>query len=260
MKMLLCLDHIESIAIDAGKAIMKIYQSEIKVEFKSDHSPLTKADINANQIIIEALQKGYPHIPILSEESVEDFKSPSLDGYYWLVDPLDGTKEFVRGSDEFTVNIALIHHGIPVLGVVYAPAKQLIYKGAKGHGAFKREGDHELTAISTLKHTSGSQWRVMGSRSHLDDATHRWLSSLSDYELIPMGSSLKLCLIAEGSAHLYPRLGPTSLWDIAAGHVILKEAGGEIRSLEGRELNYANPSVLLNPYFIASSQDINLVL
>lgn len=252
------LDYLEEISLEAGSAIMNFYQSKIEVQYKEDHSPLTKADLSANQIITNALQKTYPQIPILSEESVKNFTGPNMDEYYWLVDPLDGTKEFINGSEEFTVNIALIHQGAPVQGVVYAPAKHLIYRAEFCNGSFKREGRGELQAIRALSHLPGTRWKVMGSRSHLDDETNQWLTKLGDYELFPMGSSLKLCMLAEGAAHLYPRLGPTSLWDIAAGHIILKEAGGEIKDLEGNILTYANPSILLNPYFIASSSYIHL--
>jgi 3'(2'), 5'-bisphosphate nucleotidase len=249
------LDFIDSVAIRAGEAIMEVYQKKIEIQYKLDQSPLTEADLKANQIILNALKKTYPDIPILTEEGVADFEEPNLEGYYWLIDPLDGTKEFIKGNGEFTVNIALIHEGEPILGVVYAPAKELIYRAVKGYGAFKREGASLIKAISTTKHISGSTWKVVGSRSHSDDATNEWLDALGPYTFIPMGSSLKMCLIAEGEAHIYPRLGPTSLWDTAAAHAILKEAGGEIRDLSGHILNYNNPKHVLNPSFIASSGD-----
>lgn len=246
------LDVIEAIANDAGKAIMEVYQNAIDVSYKSDQSPLTEADVNANRIIVKALQTKYPEIPILTEEAVGDFKGANLDGYYWLVDPLDGTKEFIKRNGEFTVNIALIHQGEPVLGVVLAPDKNTLYRGALHQGAFKREGNGELKRIQVFPHKDGTPWRVMGSRSHSDTSIDDWLSKLGQHELIPMGSSLKVCLIAEGVAHVYPRLGPTSLWDTAAAHAILKEAGGEIKTLSGEVLSYRNPSEVLNPFFIAS--------
>ncbi len=247
------LDRLESIARDAGQAIMEVCHKAIDVHYKSDTSPLTEADLIANRIIVDALKKYYPEIPILTEEAVSDFKAANRDGYYWLVDPLDGTKEFIKRNGEFTVNIALILKGQPILGVVLAPEKHLIYRAAKGHGAFKRDGEGELVAMHVKPHKPGTPWKVAGSRSHSDKAFEAWLAQLGEYEVIPMGSSLKMCLIAEGLAHIYPRLGPTSLWDTAAAHVILNEAGGEIKDLDGKILNYSDPSQVLNPFFIASS-------
>jgi len=248
------LNRIEDIAYEAGEHIMRVYQNAIAVEYKADASPLTEADLAANQSIVAALEKSYPNIPILTEEAVENFTGANEEGFYWLVDPLDGTKEFIKRNGEFTVNIALIHHGKPILGVVFAPAKDLMYRAAQGHGAFKREGKGQLEAIKVMRHQPGSVWKVVGSRSHSDDTMNDWLSKLGEYELIAMGSSLKMCLVAEGLAHIYPRLGPTSLWDTAAAHAILKEAGGEIRNLESHILSYADPSQILNPFFIASSE------
>jgi 3'(2'), 5'-bisphosphate nucleotidase len=246
------LDHVEAIAVEAGEAIMQAYEKAIDVSYKDEKSPLTEADLNANRVIVAGLKKNYPEVPILTEEAVGDFKGPSLDGYYWLVDPLDGTKEFIKKNGEFTVNIALIYHGVPVLGVVLAPAKGLTYRAQEGQGAYKRVGQGELKRIQASPNKDGTPWRVMGSRSHSDTSIDEWLSKLGQHELIPMGSSLKMCLIAEGFAHVYPRLGPTSLWDTAAAHAILKEAGGEIRTLSGDVLSYGNPSEVLNPFFIAS--------
>ena len=252
LKALIDLDVIEAIANDAGKAIMEVYKKAIDVTYKSDQSPLTEADVSANRVIVKALQTHYPEIPILTEEAVGDFRGPNLQGYFWLVDPLDGTKEFIKRNGEFTVNIALIHQGEPVLGVVLAPDKNTLYRGALNQGAFKREGGGELKKIQVSPHIDGTPWRVMGSRSHGDAQMTKWLLKLGQHELIHMGSSLKVCLIAEGVAHVYPRLGPTSLWDTAAAHAILKEAGGEIRTLSGDVLSYKNPHEVLNPFFVAS--------
>lgn len=248
------LDRIEKISRDAGRAIMEVYEKVIDVSYKLDHSPLTDADLKANRMIVHALKSFYPEVPILTEEAVADFKAVNEEGFYWLIDPLDGTKEFIKRNGEFTVNIALILKGNPILGVVFAPAKNLLYRAAKHNGAFKREGDGDLKKIHVAAHAPESAWIVAGSRSHTDEATQRWLQGLGEYTLIPMGSSLKMCLIAEGVAHIYPRLGPTSLWDTAAAHVILKEAGGEIKDLDGHVLNYSNPSQVLNPFFIASCE------
>lgn len=246
------LDRIEAIALEAGDAIMRVYENKIDVSYKDDKSPLTEADLNANRVIVDNLKKNYPDIPILTEEAVGDFKGPNNEGCYWLVDPLDGTKEFIKRNGEFTVNIALIREGEPILGVVVAPAKSVMFRALKGQGAYKREGRGNLQKIETSQRQEGAPWRVMGSRSHADAAMDAWLLKLGKHELIPMGSSLKMCMIAEGVAHLYPRLGPTSLWDTAAAHAILKEAGGEIRTLEGEVLSYKNPQEVLNPFFIAS--------
>jgi 3'(2'), 5'-bisphosphate nucleotidase len=246
------LDHVEAIAVEAGEAIMQVYEKAIDVSYKEDKSPLTEADLNANRVIVAGLKKLYPDIPILTEEAGGDFEGPNTQGYYWLVDPLDGTKEFIKKNGEFTVNIALIYQGEAVLGVVLAPDKNTLYRGARGQGAFKREGDGALKKIQVSLHKDGTPWRVMGSRSHGDAAMDAWLLKLGLHELVPMGSSLKMCLIAEGFAHVYPRLGPTSLWDTAAAHAILKEAGGEIKTLTGEVLSYGNPSEVLNPFFIAS--------
>jgi 3'(2'), 5'-bisphosphate nucleotidase len=247
------LDRIEEISRDAGDAIMKVYEKAIDVSYKSDHSPITEADLIANQIIVNALQEFYPEVPILAEEAVADFKGVNEEGFYWLVDPLDGTKEFVKRNGEFTVNIALIQKGESILGVVFAPEKKLFYRAAKNEGAYKREADGQLKKIQVVRHDPGSSWIVTGSRSHKDEASQAWLQNLGEHQFIPMGSSLKICLIAEGMAHIYARFGPTSLWDTAAAHIILKEAGGEIKDLVGQILNYANPSQVLNPHFIASS-------
>jgi 3'(2'), 5'-bisphosphate nucleotidase len=233
---------------------MEIYQKTINVSYKSDHSPLTEADLKANCIIMNALKGYYPEIPILAEEAVTDFKGVHKEGDYWLVDSLDGTKEFIKHNGEFTVNIALIQKGEPILGVVLAPEKKLLYRAAKNQGAYKREADGHLKKIKVASPAPNSPWIVMGSRSHKDEASQAWLQNLGEYQFMPMGSSLKICLIAEGMAHIYPRFGPTSLWDTAAAHIILKEAGGDIRDLEGQVLNYANPSQVLNPRFIASSK------
>ena len=249
-----CLDRIEKISRDAGDAIMEVYKNTINVSYKLDHSPLTEADLNANRIIVNALKYFYPEVPILTEEAVGDFKGINKKGFYWLVDPLDGTKEFIQRNGEFTVNIALIQKGEPILGVVFAPEKNLLYRAAKNQGAFKREKDDHLKKIQAVRHTPGSSWIVTGSRSHEDEATQAWLQNLGEYQFMPMGSSLKICLVAEGMAHIYPRFGPTSLWDTAAAHIILKEAGGDLRDLEGYALNYADPSQVLNPSFIASSK------
>jgi 3'(2'), 5'-bisphosphate nucleotidase len=233
------LDQVEQIALKAGEAIMAIYGREFTVEEKEDKSPLTEADQAANDIIVAGLEALPQAIPVLTEEAVEAFTGADAQGRYWLVDPLDGTKEFIKRNGEFTVNIALIEQGRPVLGVVYAPALNVTYLGAEGVGAFK-----------VAEHRAGKPWRVVGSRSHASQDTLDWLQPLGEYELVPMGSSLKLCLVAEGAADLYPRLGPTCLWDTGAAHAVVNAAGGAVETPDGLVLSYANTAETLNPWFV----------
>ncbi|MCL5424774.1 MAG: 3'(2'),5'-bisphosphate nucleotidase CysQ [Gammaproteobacteria bacterium] len=245
------LTSIEQLAYEAGEAIMQVYHREFDVELKADHSPLTEADKAAHIIIMRGLQALTPEVPILSEEDTQHFSGPSAEGFYWLVDPLDGTKEFIKRNDEFTVNIALIFKGKPVLGVVVAPALKLTYLAAEGLGAFKAGVDGKWQKIQVSSSPlEGQPWRVLGSRSHADARMSRWLEALGDYQLQPMGSSLKSCLIAEGKADVYPRFGPTSLWDTGAAQVIVEQAGGRVVTFENLPLSYATPDLVLNPDFV----------
>lgn len=240
-----------ALANDAGDAIMAVYGGEFKVTIKADHSPVTEADQTAHNIIVAGLAALEGGLPILSEEATVAFAGTASQRRYWLVDPLDGTKEFIKRNNEFTVNIALIDHGQPVLGVVVAPALGLGYCAAQGEGAFKIEQHGDLVPICVAGHPStGQPWRVMASRSREEAAMQAWLKQLGDYQLVPMGSSLKLCLIAEGKADVYPRLGPTCLWDTAAAHAVVTEAGGRVETLAGTSLSYSNPQQHLNPHFI----------
>lgn len=245
------LDAVERIAYEAGDAIMRIYAREFSVEKKADQSPLTEADKAAHNIIVRGLQALPQPLPILSEEDVEGFTGVDANGRYWLVDPLDGTKEFIKRNGEFTVNIALIENGRPVLGVVTAPALKVGYVAAQGVGAFKVEASGERKAMAVAgKPAAKSAWRVLGSRSHPSPELAVWLEKLGEHSLLPMGSSLKLCMIAEGCADAYPRFGPTCLWDTAAAHAVILEAGGRVETFEGAALSYANPSEKLNPCFV----------
>jgi len=244
------LERIEHIAHEAGTAIMDIYKRDFAVETKADQSPLTEADQAANDIIVAGLKTLPGGIPILTEEAVDAFSGADSEGRYWLVDPLDGTKEFIKRNGEFTVNIALIEQGRPIIGVVYAPALETTYLGGEGLGAFKTKPGEARQAITVSQHQAPGPWKVVSSRSHASPETLEWLNQLGGYELIPMGSSLKICLVAEGAAHLYPRLGPTCLWDTAAAHAIVNAAGGAIKTPEGKTLSYANTSDKLNPWFI----------
>ncbi|MFW3616482.1 3'(2'),5'-bisphosphate nucleotidase CysQ [Billgrantia antri] len=245
------LDAVERIAQQAGEAIMRIYARDFSVEVKEDDSPLTEADKAAHEVIIAALKALPGAIPILSEEDIAGFPGPDDKGRYWLVDPLDGTKEFIKRNDEFTVNIALIEHGKPVLGVVVAPALKLTYLAARGIGAFKVDANGKRTPIHAAgKPDAGARWRVMGSRSHANPDLAAWLDTLGEHDLVPMGSSLKFCLIAEGRADAYPRLGPTCLWDTGAAQAVVEQAGGRVETLNGEALSYATPERHLNPHFV----------
>jgi 3'(2'), 5'-bisphosphate nucleotidase len=244
------LDEVEAIAREAGAAIMKVYARDFAATQKEDKSPLTEADTAAHEIVTRRLKKLQPALPILSEEAVGDFSRPDDSGRYWLVDPLDGTKEFIKRNGEFTVNIALIELGRAILGVVYAPALNIAYMAAEGLGAFKAQAEGMREPIRVSEHEQGSSWRVVGSRSHAGNTLTGFLNRLGTYDLISMGSSLKFCLVAEGTADVYPRMGPTSLWDTAAAQCVVEQAGGRVIQLTGEPISYADPSVLLNPYFL----------
>lgn len=249
------LDAVVAIARAAGDEIMAVYAhaaAALAIAEKSDRSPLTEADERAHRSIATRLAALSPGLPLLSEEDVASFSGPDGQGRYWLVDPLDGTKEFIKRNGEFTVNIALIEAGRPVLGVVHAPAIGATYLAAEGIGAFRQARGEARRPIAVTRHRPGTVWRVVGSRSHGGDGLAAFLAPLGDYEWVPMGSSLKFCLVAEGKADLYPRLGPTSLWDTAAAQCVVEQAGGSVRTLEGRPLGYANTRQLLNPYFVAA--------
>jgi len=250
------LPKIVAIALDAGQAIMEIYADPANaVMTKSDNSPLTQADLAADRVISAGLKALALDWPILSEESAQiAYENRSDWQRFWLVDPLDGTKEFIKRNGEFTVNIALIENGEPVLGVVYAPVLDVCYFAARGVGAFVRRGAAEAQAIRVKEHVPGEPVKVVASRSHADERTAALLRKLGDYQCISMGSSLKLCLVAEGEAHFYPRLGPTMEWDTAAAHAVVKYAGGRVCNLNGVELCY-NKMDLHNPEFLVLSAE-----
>jgi 3'(2'), 5'-bisphosphate nucleotidase len=249
------LDPVLEIAAEAGRAIMEIYDSEFAVELKDDRSPLTAADRAAHGIIVAGLSGLSPRLPVLSEESAGiEIENRRQWNPFWLVDPLDGTKEFIKRNGEFTVNIALIHDHTPIMGVVLAPAIGSLYAGIAGVGAFKRVAGAE-TAIKVQK-PAQEPLRVVGSRSHANPDLAAFLDKVGPHEMKPMGSSLKICLVAEGEADLYPRLGPTSEWDTAAAEAVLISAGGSMMDLAGQPLAYNARETLLNPYFLALGDDI----
>lgn len=238
------------IAHRAGEAILAIYnQTDHGVTTKSDESPLTRADLASHRVIVDGLHQLTPEIPALSEEGADaPFAHRRQWRRFWLVDPLDGTKEFIRRNGEFTVNIALIEDGAPILGIVYAPTLDLAFRGAVGSGAWLQDGDAQPVAITAPGSGAGSLV-VAASRSHPGPYLEAFLAALPEHRLLSMGSSLKLCLVAEGRADLYPRLGPTMEWDTAAAHAVVAAAGGRVVDFEGRPLRY-NKKDLHNPYFI----------
>lgn len=238
------------LAIEAGAKIMEIYASDFRIAQKEDASPLTAADLASHHCLSEGLQTLEGAYPVLSEESaLLPFEERSTWETYWLIDPLDGTKEFIKRNGEFTVNIALIRQHKPVLGVVYAPARETCYFAEAGGGAFKQTGDGPAVTIAVRRKTP-DRLVVVGSRSHRTPELERYLSHLGEHELTPIGSSLKFCLVAEGTADLYPRLGLTSEWDTAAAQCVVEVAGGAVLDLQGQPLRYNAKSSLLNPYFL----------
>lgn len=247
------LNRIIEIAEQAGQAILEVYQqdsSNFNITDKADASPLTAADLAAHQVIVKALAALTPDTPILSEEAADiSWKIRQQWQRYWLVDPLDGTKEFIKRNGEFTVNIALIEQGEPVLGVVHAPVLGKTYYAAKGQGAF-------LKTVAGIKPIQVSATpdvvRVVGSRSHPSPDLASYLTRFAQHAMVPVGSSLKFCLVAEGAADIYPRFGPTMQWDTGAGHIVATEAGAIVQ-FEGLTDNVYQRENLLNPYFIVSA-------
>jgi len=243
------LDDIKRIAIEAGERILEVYESEFAIEHKDDKSPLTAADLAAHKAIVAGLTALTPQIPVLSEESAKiPFSVRSSWTRYWLVDPLDGTKEFIKRNGEFTVNIALIDNGRVDLGVVYVPVTRLSYFACAGGGAFKQAAGQAATPIHVTA-SAGLPVRVVGSRSHSGESLLRYLDKLGAHEMVSMGSSLKFCLVAEGKADVYPRLGLTSEWDTAAAQCVVEAAGGRVTGLDMQPLRYNTKDSLLNPHF-----------
>ncbi len=239
------------IAQDAGAAILQVYASGFEVTLKDDDSPVTSADLAANQCIVEGLSRLTPDLPILSEESAQvDWEVRRHWGAYWLVDPLDGTREFLKRNGEFSVNIALIYQGAPVFGVVQAPVTGLVWHAMRGEQAFRRQGLHDT--VLRVRTPATPPLRVAASRSHRSAATESLLARMGRIETVAQGSSLKFCRIAEGDLDVYPRLGPTSEWDTAAGQCVLHGAGGAVLSARsGKPFRYNRRETLLNGDFIA---------
>ena len=252
-----------NIAIQAGLIINSYYKSNANVSFKEDRSPLTEADLASNQFIVDSLSKLDSNIPILSEESLVNWNVRKNWLKYWLVDPLDGTKEFINQNGEFTVNIALIENNEPIIGIIYVPTLSILYYAGKNKGSYKFSCDQKInslsdsTRIKTSNKKKSDHFRIFESRSHSNEEFVNWVkNNIHDYELIKKGSSIKFCEIAEGKADLYPRFGSTSEWDIAAGHIILMEAGGALESVNHKKILYNNKESVINPHFIASCEYI----
>lgn len=245
------LDGVRDIASKASERVLEVYRSAFEVARKPDRSPLTEADLASHRIIAAELGRLTPGIPILSEESAEDVDFATRAGWsrYWLVDPLDGTKDFVKRNGEFTVNVALIEGHAPVLGVVAAPAKGIVYAAARGLGA-RRYGPRGAVSPLAVRAPAAKPWRVAASRSHADARTEAFIHNLGPSERISIGSSLKFCLVAEGAIDVYPRLGPTCEWDTAAAQCVAEEAGGRVTDTGLAPLRYNTRESLLNPYFL----------
>jgi 3'(2'), 5'-bisphosphate nucleotidase len=249
------LKGVKALARNAGDAIMQIYESgdfEAEVKKEGDFvSPLTKADKVSNGIIVSGL-KELSEFPVISEEGSHDAGDGDT---FWLVDPIDGTKEFIKRNGEFTVNIGLVKNHKPVLGVVYAPAKEVVYYATAEAGAFKQE--EGKTPIKITAEHKGKVPTVVASRSHMNEETEAFLGKLGEHQTISMGSSLKLCLVAEGKASVYPRFTPTSLWDTAAAEAVVRAAGGTVTDFRGKPLPYDPKREILNPFFIVTAKGAN---
>lgn len=250
-------------SIEGGHAIMNVYNSDFEVEHKEDDSPLTLADKNCNKVIEKFLLK--TGIPILSEEGAKiSFKKRKEWSYFWLVDPLDGTKEFVKRNGEFTVNIALIYNGTPIMGVIYVPVQEELYFANKGLGSYKVNKNSVIDNLENLIKASDKlpinynrdNYVIVGSRSHMSSETEAFFKEKNkehdNIEVISVGSSLKLCMVAEGKADAYPRYAPTMEWDTGAGHAIAKMAGFSVTQYRTGEAVVYNKENLLNPWFLVS--------
>jgi len=243
-------DVLLQLARQAGRAIVDIYEQDFQVELKADQSPLTAADLASHHTIVAGLATLTPDIPVLSEESASlPYDIRRQWQRYWLVDPLDGTREFVKRNGEFTVNIALIEDGRAVFGVVHVPVSGVSYVGRVGEGAHKID-EHGIRQPIRVTANRQTPLRVAGSRSHAGDSLQRFLDKVGEHQIVSMGSSLKLCLVADGSADIYPRLGPTSEWDTAAAQAVVEAAGGRVTDTQMQPLRYNQKDSLLNPHFL----------
>jgi 3'(2'), 5'-bisphosphate nucleotidase len=243
------LEQLVEISRRAGLKILEWYEGDMGITQKSDDSPLTKADLASHELIKAELSQRWPAIPVLSEESADiPWETRQNWREYWLVDPLDGTKEFINRNGEFTVNIALIRDHQPVMGIVHVPVTDTSYFGARDHGAWRQQGSGAATVIQ-VRQPAAQPPVIVGSRSHANPALIGHLNRLGEYALTSMGSSLKFCLVAEGMADFYPRLGPTNEWDTAAAQAVVEAAGGQVVKVDGSALGYNTKDIYLNPHF-----------
>jgi 3'(2'), 5'-bisphosphate nucleotidase len=241
--------EVTALAREAGRAILDVYASSFSVQEKEDRSPLTEADLRSEKLILAGLKRIAPEIPVLSEESGQvPFATRRNWSRLWVVDPLDGTREFVQRNGEFTVNIALVDDHRPVLGIVHAPVLERDYYACEGIGAFRSDAQAVGQPIRVARRGAGPL-RVVGSRSHRGNSLDAFLARVGPHEFVEVGSSMKLCLVAEGNADVYPRMGPTCEWDTAAGQCVLEQAGGQVLKLDGQPLAY-NREDTLNPNFV----------
>lgn len=245
------LEPITALAVEAGNAILEVYATDFDVQNKADESPLTQADLASHNCIVAGLAQLTPDIPIISEEDgLPEFAVRGQWPTYWLIDPLDGTKEFVNRNGEFTVNIALIDSHRPIFGVVHVPVQDKTYIGCEGRGSEMRANGETKTI--RVADASSAPVRIVGSRSHRGSSLDAFLEKLGDHDMVPMGSSLKFCTVAEGNADVYPRLGPTSEWDTAAAQAVVEQAGGQVLELDGNPLSYNKKADILNPWFLVA--------
>ena len=244
-------DDVIALAREAATRILAVYDTAFDVEHKADASPLTEADLASHHCIVDGLKRLTPDVPVLSEESAHLVGEAERRGWArsWLVDPLDGTREFVKRNGEFTVNIALIEDGVAVFGVIQQPVTGALWHGTLGEGAFRREGDAD--APIRCRRPAAAPLRVAASRSHRDARTEAFMARLGEIEPVAQGSSLKFCRIAEGAMDVYPRFGPTSEWDTGAGQAIVEAAGGLVVDPRGRPLRYNQRDTILNGDFLA---------
>ncbi|MGQ0429143.1 MAG: 3'(2'),5'-bisphosphate nucleotidase CysQ [Gammaproteobacteria bacterium] len=244
------LPEVIALAREAGRVILEVYDSSYSVQLKDDRSPLTEADLRSERLILAGLARIARDIPVLSEETGQvPWTTRRAWSRLWVVDPLDGTREFIGRNGEFTVNIALAQDGRAVLGVLHAPALARTYFACEGAGAFRSDTSAAGRPIHVVKRGPGPV-RVVGSRSHRGDSLDGFLARVGPHELVEVGSSLKLCLVAEGAADVYPRLSPTCEWDTAAGQCVLEQAGGQVIALDGRPLAYNSREQVVNPHFV----------
>lgn len=252
----------ERLALEAGREVMRVFQEGCAVDKKSDSSPVTEADRESEKIILAGLRAAYPQIPCVAEEEVAaGIATPDLDGAFFLIDPLDGTKEFVNRRTDFTVNIALVRHGVPEVGVVFAPCTGRFFSGRPGRAeAIEVDGDYRIAGRRPIAvRQGGTPLAVVASRSHNTPETDAFIRDLGAAEIVSVGSSLKFCLLAAAEADVYPRFGRTMEWDTAAGDAVLRAAGGMTRTLDGQPLAYgkrnqAGDADFANPHFIATGK------